>query len=328
MSPELAANILCVLADGKFHTAEEIATVLAVGRSTVLHALSDQAPLRLPVFRVRGRGYRIAHGFDVLRPEAIRKALAGAPYAADVEVVAFLESTNAYLLQKAATGLAHGSSVFTEFQTRGRGRRGRSWEMSWGEGLAFSVLWRFERGAAALSGLSLAVGVALVRGLANFGADDVKLKWPNDLIYAGRKLGGILIELNGDIDGPCSAVIGVGINIHRPGGVAQPVADLRETGFESVDRNALAAALLRALQTTLEEFTRHGFVTLREDWLAHHAYNDRFLSLTAGERVIQGRFAGLADDGALFLETANGTERFMIGDVSLRAERSHDGLVE
>lgn len=293
-----------------------------------MQALGEPSPARLPVFRVRGRGYRIAHGFDVLSPQSIKAALAGSALAPHVEVVAQLESTNAYLMAQAALGSPHGSSVFAEFQTRGRGRRGRSWQMGWGEGLAFSLLWRFEQGAAALSGLSLAVGVALARGLADFGASGVKLKWPNDLLYASRKLGGILIELSGDVDGPCAAVIGIGINIRPPSNIDQRVAGLLETGLSSVDRNGLAATLLLTLESTLNAFTRDGFAALRDEWLARHAYPDGAIEIVAGTNVTHGRFEGLSDDGALLLRTADGVERFVVGDVSLRAERSQYGLVE
>lgn len=325
---DVHGGILRLLADGKFHTAEQLATGLNISRSAVMRALGEQASPRLPVFRVRGRGYRLAHGFDVLSLVAIQQLLGVSPMAAHVEILSYLDSTNAYLMQKAAAGAPQGSSVFAEFQTGGRGRRGRNWQMGWGEGLAFSLLWRFEEGAVALSGLSLAVGVALVRGLVEFGVDQIQLKWPNDLLYAGRKLGGILIEIHGDVNGPCAAVIGVGINVQHPRDIAQPVADLHETGIESLDRNRLAAFLLHALQSTLQTFTADGFVALRDDWLRYHAYNERTLRLTSGTSTIEGMFAGLGDDGALMLKTHKGIERFVVGDVSLRAEPSHGGSVE
>lgn len=327
MPARLEGQILRLLGDGKFHTAAQIATALCVSRSAVLQALGEPS-VRLPVFRVRGRGYRIAHGFDVLRADSIKKGLADSALAPLVEVAAKLESTNAYLMAQAAAGAPHGSSVFAEFQTRGRGRRGRSWQMGWGEGLAFSLLWRFEQGAAALSGLSLAVGVALIRGLENFDASGIALKWPNDLLYADRKLGGILVELSGDVDGPCAAVIGVGINIRAPGNVDQRVACLLETGLEAVDRNLLAANLLLALESTLNTFTRDGFAALRDEWLARHAYPHDAIRIVAGTNVTSGQFEGLCDDGALLLRTADGVQRFVVGDVSLRAERSQNGLVE
>lgn len=328
MSAKLAGQILRCLGDGRFHAAAEIAKVLSVSRSAVLQALGERSPVRLPVFRVRGRGYRIAHGFDVLSAESIKAALAGSALAPHIEVVCELESTNAYLKDQAAAGAPHCSSVFAEFQTRGRGRRGRSWEMGWGAGLAFSLLWRFEQGVAALSGLSLAVGVALARGLENFGTPGIELKWPNDLLYADGKLAGILIELSGDAEGPCAAVIGVGINIHRPDNVDQRTAGLLETGVESVDRNALAATLLLALESTLNAFSRDGFAPLRDEWIARHAYPDGVIEIVAGTHVTHGRFEGLSDEGALLLRTAGGLQRFVIGDVSLRAERSQYGLVE
>lgn len=328
MPAKLEGRILHLLGDGRFHTAAEIAIALSVSRASVLEALAERSPVYLPVFRVRGRGYRIAHGFDVLSAQSIKAALASSALAPHVEVVAELESTNAYLMAQAAAGAPHGTSVFAEFQTCGRGRRGRSWQMGWGDGLAFSLLWRFEQGAVALSGLSLAVGVALVRGLENFGAFGIELKWPNDLLYVNRKLGGILIELSGDVDGPCAAVIGVGVNVRQPSNVDQGVAGLIETGLEPVDRNALAATLVLELESTLNIFTRDGFAALRDEWVARHAYAMNAISIVAGDSVTHGQFEGLSDDGALLLRTANGTQRFVIGEVSLRAERSRKRLAE
>ena len=135
-----------------------------------------------------------------------------------------LESTNSYLMKKASQQVLalapHATCVVAELQTAGKGRRGRSWQAGLGASLTFSLLWRFQSGASALSGLSLAVGVALIRALHSLGIHQARLKWPNDVLVAnGRgpeKLAGILIELQGDMDGPSAAVIGVGVNLNLP----------------------------------------------------------------------------------------------------------------
>ena len=316
----LKAAILTQLSEGSFRSAAELAEALSVSRSAIVEALEDT--VSLPVFRVRGHGYRIAFPFVPLSADAIRQALTSSFLAEYVRVVAEVESTNTELLTQATRGAAHGTSIFAEYQTGGRGRRGRNWQARWGEGLLFSLLWRSERGAAALAGLSLAVGVALARGLAEFADIKVELKWPNDLLLDGAKLGGVLVELTGEANGACAAVIGVGINLRKPREIA--AADLADQGLRRVDRNRLAALLLQHLERALVEFDRAGFSAFRDAWIARHAYTNDLLTMTTPNQQVQGRFAGLADDGALLLDRAGKIERFAVGEVSLRGEpRSH-----
>lgn len=312
----LKAAILNQLSQGSFKSAAELAAALSVSRSAIVEAI--EATDSLPVFRVRGHGYRIAFPFVPLSADAIRRALIPSLLAEHVSVRDEVESTNTLLLSQAALGAAHGTSIFAEYQTGGRGRRGRSWQARWGEGLLFSLLWRSERGAAALSGLSLAVGVALARGLAEFEDIKVELKWPNDLLLDGAKLGGVLVELSGETDGACAAVIGVGINLRKPREVA--AADLLDVGLRRVDRNHLAALLLRHLEQTLNEFDRAGFGAFRDAWIARHAYNNDIVTMTTPNQQVHGRFAGLAEDGALLLDRGGKIERFAVGEVSLRRE--------
>lgn len=312
----LKAAILNQLSQGSFKSAAELAAALGVSRSAIIDAIETADSL--PVFRVRGHGYRIAFPFVPLSTDAIRRALTPSFLADHISVFDEVESTNTELLTQATRGAPHGASIFAEYQTGGRGRRGRSWQARWGEGLLFSLLWRSERGAAALAGLSLAVGVALARGLAEFDDVKVELKWPNDLLLDGAKLGGILVELSGEADGACAAVIGVGINLRKPREMA--AADLRDAGLSRVDRNRLAAVLLRHLEETLKEFHHGGFRPFRDAWIARHAYNNDILTLITPRQAVRGRFAGLADDGALLLDRGGKIERFAVGEVSLRCE--------
>lgn len=312
----LKAAILTQLSQGSFKSAAELAAALDVSRSAIVHAI--EAADSLPVFRVRGHGYRIAFPFVPLSVAAIRAALRPSFLAEHVSVLEEVESTNTELLTRAARGAPHGASIFAEYQTGGRGRRGRNWHARWGEGLLFSLLWRSDRGAASLAGLSLAVGVALARGLAEFDRVKVELKWPNDLLLDGAKLGGVLVELSGEPDGACAAVIGVGINLRKPRDLA--AADLLDAGLRRVDRNRLAAVLLRHLEETLNAFDHAGFSTFRDAWIARHAYNDDILTLVTPSQAVRGRFAGLADDGALLLDRGGKIERFAVGEVSLRRE--------
>jgi len=210
-----------------------------------------------------------------------------------------------------------------EWQTSGRGRRGRVWHSAPGAALTFSMLWRFQQGAAVLAGLSLAVGVAMMRALAALGVEGAGLKWPNDVLWRGRKLAGILIEMQGDTLGPSAAVIGIGLNCRLPdvlvNRIEQPVADLATACGAAPERNHVLALLLTELERVLDAFARDGFAPLREEWQRHHVHQRRPVRLKLPDGgAVSGIADGVADDGALLLVTAKGPRRFHSGDISLR----------
>lgn len=237
----------------------------------------------------------------------------------DIDVLPSCDSTNAVLLARAEAGAPSGTVVIAEEQTAGRGRRGRSWFSSPGDSLTFSLLWRFAPGTAP-AGLSLAVGVAVARALQKVGAGDTALKWPNDILKQGRKLGGILVEL---VPGaPHAAVIGIGINLQLPPGMPDDVraASAAIGAIDAAgDSNALYAALLGELLATLESFGSAGFAALRTEWLARHAFQDVPVSIASdfGAPVV-GICRGVDVDGALLLDVDGRIERILSGEVSLR----------
>ncbi|AUH53300.1 biotin--[acetyl-CoA-carboxylase] ligase [Chromobacterium sp. ATCC 53434] len=317
---EHAFAVLHHLSDGRFHSGEDIARALGCSRTLVWQAVhAIEAEFGLQVFSVRGQGYRLARPFGWLDVVAIRAGLS--PAAAEAFTLAVAErtdSTNSQLMARAGNGGLHGLVLACEQQTAGRGRLGRRWQARLGSGLTFSLLWRFERGVAELAGLSLTVGAALARALRGLGAP-VELKWPNDVLLDRRKLAGILIELSGDALGPATVVIGIGLNVTDPGDVDQPVATLEQAGV-APDRNRVMAALLNELEPALAAFDRDGFAPLRDEWwqLAAHRGSPVRLSFSHGEPV-DGIACGVADNGALQVETATGMRTFHVGEVSLRA---------
>jgi BirA family biotin operon repressor/biotin-[acetyl-CoA-carboxylase] ligase len=231
----------------------------------------------------------------------------------DVDVLAECDSTNARLLVRAGTGAPSGSVIAAERQTVGRGRLGRQWFSAPGDSLTFSLLWRFPAGAA-LGGLSLAVGVAVAEALAAMGVDQVALKWPNDILLEGRKLGGILIELAAP-----AVVIGVGLNLRLPAGLPAELRTVAAALNRPTDRNELLARLLLALRATLGTFAVGGFQTLRPRWMALNAHADASVQvLSEFAPPLVGRCLGVADDGALLVKTVAGVQRVISGDVSLR----------
>lgn len=320
----LTFPILRLLSDGRFHSGEDIATHFGVTRATVWNALQDAEALGVQVFSVRGKGYRLPEPISFLDQERILSLLGLHASTYTLEIHEHIDSTNSHLMRSAAQGAAHATCVVAELQTAGRGRRGRVWQAGLGHSLAFSVLWRFDCGAGALSGLSLAVGIAMIRALHELGAVDAQLKWPNDVLSDQQKLAGILIELQGDMDGPSAAVIGIGLNLRLPEAmrrtIDQPATDLHQLLDEPVERDIVLAALLRHLADVLQAFERGGFEQLRDEWTAHHAYhNDTVRMLMPDGRVIEGTAEGIATDGALLVRTVDGTQRFTAGEIGMRA---------
>lgn len=326
----MAFKILRALADGAFHSGEDIARALGVTRSAVWYGIREITGAGFTIEKVRGRGYRLDRAVSLLDAALARQRLGAAAEVIKLEICDTVDSTNTQLMLRATRGARSGLVLAAEAQTAGRGRRGRVWQSGIGSTLTFSLLWRFAQGARELAGLSLAVGLALARVLRKVGAHDAQLKWPNDVVLPGGKLAGILIEMQGDVLGPSVAVIGIGINIRSDprvlAAVDQPVADLEAAAGASIDRNILLALLLAELAAVLELFAAGGFAPLRGEWQALHAHQNQQVSLTLPDgRAVTGRARGVADDGVLLLETEHGITRHHSGEVSLRAAPAEAG---
>lgn len=317
-------DLLRLLSDASFHCAAALAQALRVSPAAARSALRELEGHGVELARVRGRGYRLAEPYDWLDAAAVQALLGAQGRQFRLELLDACASTNTLLLERARGGEPSGSVIACELQTAGRGRRGNSWQSGLGGSLTFSLLWRFAQDAAGLSGLSLAAGVALARALASVGAAEVQLKWPNDLLHAGRKLGGILIEVQADGPGATAAVIGIGLNLRMNAALReamnQAVTDIASISEPLPPRNRLLAAALTELAQVLEQFAGEGFAPLREEWIARHAHQGKAVTLSSGDGdTVTGRAAGVAEDGALLLDTARGVQRFVSGELSLRA---------
>ncbi len=319
-------RVLRELSAARFRSGEEIAQRLSLSRATVHNVLAEARALGLELHSVTGRGYRLVEPVVWLDEEVLQAALG--PRGFGIRVADQVDSTNARLLQQAREGLAHKQALVAEWQQAGRGRRGRSWQAVPGGALLFSVLWRFDRPIAALSGLSLVVGLALVRALRGMGLAEAEMKWPNDILWRGRKLAGLLIELEGDMLSPGSAVIGLGLNIRLPdamkGSIDQPVADLFEALGE-IDRNRILTAILVALDSTLVEFELGGFSDLKAEWQRAHAYQGQAVRVLRGSteapgEVLHGVVHGVDNQGALLLDTPQGRMTLHSGEVTVRRD--------
>lgn len=270
-------------------------------------------------------GCRYNHGMT-LSPERIASFCRPAARQVAVNVVEETGSTNADLYA-ALDSLTGPSLLLARTQTAGRGRAGRSWLSEPGKSLTFSLAWKFHLPMQSLLGLPLAVGVALAEALAMFEVP-VKLKWPNDVLYEGRKLAGILIESAsaGSVPHDASwAVIGIGLNM-APGDalvaqVGRPVA--RIPWLAELDQDMLLATLLNGLAEAMVQFEQEGLQAFVPRWNALHAYTGQRVFVLDGATVRhEGVAAGIDASGRLVMDTAQGRVAVMAGDVSLRPQEA------
>jgi BirA family biotin operon repressor/biotin-[acetyl-CoA-carboxylase] ligase len=320
----LTFHVLKLLCEEEFRSGQALAHRLNVSRASVWGALNEAQSAGMRIHRVHGRGYRLAERLDWLDADKISRTVADLGLV--IEICECCESTNATLIAMAEAGAQSGRVVAAELQTLGRGRLGRAWQSGLANALTFSLLWRFEKGIAGLGGLSLAVGVAVARVFRREGVQ-VELKWPNDLFWHARKLGGVLIEVRGDALGPCAAVIGVGLNVRlspsERSRIDQPAADLVDVGAPALTRSEWLGKFLVELATTLGVFAERGFEHLCAEWSQYSAHQDKAvcLSLPDGTKVA-GIARGVDEQGRLLIDRDGLIRAYLSADVSLRA--AHD----
>lgn len=326
----LTFSLLRLLVDGEFHSGEALAQRLSISRTSVSNALRDIESLGLAIYKIRGRGYCLSNPPQWLNVASVNQALGEQSQHFKIEILDSAISSNTVLLQSAAQGAPSGSVLAVEWQSGGRGRMGRTWHTGLGNALTFSVLWRFEQGLSALSGLSLVAGVALLRALHILGVVSAQLKWPNDVLGKRGKLAGILVEAQGDMLGPSAVVIGMGLNLSLSDNllaqINQPATSLKEMvatqsgiempKIEMPERNILLATILRELRGVLLEFSKHGFAPFQAEWERHHALHHQPVRLSLPDGAcISGIACGITDHGALILETSSGRQIFNSGEI-------------
>ncbi len=314
--------LLKLLADGAFHSGPVLGERLGVSRAAVNKAIQALVEGGADIHRVSGRGYRLGEPFVPLSEVPICALLENRKLQADIEIADEVDSTNQQLLR--SPEMSSGRVCLAEAQSAGRGRRGRGWVATPCHNILLSMSWRFEAGPAGLAGLSLAAGVAVLRALEEFGVHDAGLKWPNDILRAGRKLAGLLIDLRGEASGPSLVVLGLGLNVHlaphESALIDQPWISLREDLPAPVDRNRLAGLLILHLHEMFRTFERAGFEAFRAEWERHHLYAGKAVCLHAGQADVFGTVEGIDVNGGLRVRVAGGALRtFHSGDVSLRS---------
>ena len=274
----------------------------------------------MPIQAVKGQGYQIPGGLDLLSDTKIQNALplAVKNYWKPIIVLANVPSTNDYLL-KDRTGIAR--VCCAEQQTAGRGRQGRTWFSPFGYNVYLSVKWHFAGSLHELPGLSLCIGIAVAKALQHYGVINPKVKWPNDLWVNNAKLGGILIDVHGDTAGPCDVVIGIGIN-GRMSHLQEVPIEKRWTDIDSLTgqrlaRNQLIAEILKSLYSALNEFQTVGLSACVEAWGTWDALAGHTIEVKLPHEQFEGTVQGINAQGQLILETSQGERHLRSGEVSL-----------
>lgn len=326
------------LADGEYHSGEALGELLGVSRTAVWKHLQKLEDVGIALESVRGKGYRLKGGMELLDKTAVESLIDASVLnmMSGFDVMASVDSTNRVAMARAQQPGAKGYVCVAEHQTAGRGRRGRQWISPYGQSLYLSAVAEFDGGAAALEGLSLAVGVVVAEALQECGVDSLSLKWPNDVLRAGRKLAGVLLEMTGDPAGQCSVVVGIGVNVAlspaSTGQIDQPWSDLSDCA-RSVSRNQLVANLLNRLIPMLANYQRETFGGFRRRWLELHHHQGAEVAMVTPQARVEGVVEGITDSGALLLRvpSADGADgagelrEFNGGEVTLRGSGTRGG---
>ncbi len=313
----LRLAIVKKLADGQFHSGEVLGRELGVTRAAISRQIKSLRQWGLDVFSVTGRGYLLTQPIDLLRIDKLNQALP------DVHIVLLpvIDSTNQYLLDHIGS-YPSGSVCLAEYQENGRGRRGRKWHSPFGANLYLSIYWQLDSGITAAMGVSLVVGVAIAETLTELGVPELKLKWPNDVYWKGRKLGGILIEMSGQTGESANLVIGLGLNISMSehAEIDQDWVSLSMIEPLLTNKNALTISLISAIHKALSLYEIEGMSSFLEKWKRFDHFYQKPVKLIAGNKTINGISKGIDQQGALILDIDGDISSFVAGEISLRAD--------
>ncbi|MGM3173493.1 bifunctional biotin--[acetyl-CoA-carboxylase] ligase/biotin operon repressor BirA [Dickeya lacustris] len=309
-------KIISILSDGEFYSGEYLGEIIGMSRAAINKHIQTIKEWGVDVFTVTGKGYALAGPMQLLDAEIIRSQV----ISGHIAVLPVIDSTNQYLLDR-LDSLASGDACIAEYQQSGRGRRGRQWFSPFGSNLYLSLYWRLEQGPAAAVGVSLVIGIIMAEVLRNLGAQDVRVKWPNDLYLNDKKLAGILVELNGRTGDAAHLVIGAGINLKMSSSgtavINQEWINLQEAGID-VDRNVLAVKLITELRHALTVYEQRGLSPFIPRWIELDNFYNRPVRLIVGSRDIKGIDKGIDSQGALLLEQDGEISSYIGGEISLR----------
>lgn len=330
MAKAVREHLIKALANGEFVSGQEVGQQLGISRTAISTHVKALVKMGLDIFSVTGKGYKLAQPLDLLNKRQILLFISQELKSIDkqltpeIEVHSLIDSTNDYLMRRLPNQLTQGQVCLAEYQSAGRGRRGRQWVSPFGSQIYLSMYWHLEQGLSAAMGLSLLSALAVSDAIFTVSGVQVELKWPNDIYIGGVKLAGILIDLEGQALEPSHSVIGIGLNLDMPKQAAEKIdqrwTDLQSHSETKIDRNALSAQLITSLYSRLQQHKREGLIAMLDEWHAHDVYLNKRVKLLTGERETSGICRGINNQGALLLEVDGQVKPIYGGEVSLRGD--------
>ena len=317
--------ILDFLGDGEFHSGEDLANRYSVSRTAIWKQIKNlNALLPMEIKSISGKGYQIEYPISVLNKNKIISSLATdyQTQLGQIDVLLTCKSTNQYLLEMIDQSSVQNRLVVAEMQTEGRGRRGRQWVSPFASNVYMSLLWGLDISIAEMAGLSLVVAIGIAKAMQNMGIKNVKLKWPNDIYVNNKKLSGVLLELRGESNSLCHAVIGMGVNVNMPetfcDRIDQAWTDMQTVLNSDVNRNEVVANILNELIPRLKEFNSEGFKNFMAEWKEYDLLEGKQINLINHLDKTEGIARGVDKYGALLLEKEGKLESIFSGEVSVR----------
>lgn len=309
-------NFLSQLSDGNVNSIKNLTALLKCEENQLNEYIYQLNELGIQVER-KGKHIQLIPELPLLSSDKINKDIA--PYRAIVKPV--IHSTNQFLIEQIES-LEKGQVCLAEYQFAGRGRRGRDWLSPFAGQIILSAYWTFPS-KFSLNGLSLIIGIAIADTLKDFGAKEIGLKWPNDVLLQGRKLAGVLVEIVNRNNGLLNLIIGIGVNVSLPKkqiDIGQPWAELKET-LPQFDRDDIIIELIKRLYDYLELFEAKGMAFFYERWKEWDYFFNKPVSVISEKEVRHGIERGIDMEGYLQVETLEGVIKFNGGEVSLRQRK-------
>jgi BirA family biotin operon repressor/biotin-[acetyl-CoA-carboxylase] ligase len=298
---------------------DALAHELGLSRAGIWKHIQSMRKQGIEIESHTGRGYQLKS--DVLRPAMLRRQLGDTLIGSECMVFDEIDSTNRETMRQAEAGVDEGLVIIANRQTSGRGRLGRSWYTAENDSLALSILLRPDISPEKVPQLSLLTAVALHKALSQF-VPGAGIKWPNDIMYNGAKIAGILTEMRGEPGQVHAVVVGIGVNIRRPAKgwpeeITQRVSDLSTASGKDLSRLDATLAIIRAMEIGYHEYSVNGFAPVREAWWRAHAASGHRVRAHGSDGYVEGIAEALDDDGALLLRIGGQLQRFIAGDIEL-----------
>ncbi|MBI2785194.1 MAG: biotin--[acetyl-CoA-carboxylase] ligase [Legionella longbeachae] len=316
--------LMQLLGDGSCHSGSELGAILGVTRSAIWKQINQLIESGIPIKRIPHQGYQLPSKLILLNQQSITDHLLTENLVNSFNLHLFnsIDSTNRYLKD---LPISHAVDICcAEIQTQGRGRFGRHWHSPFGENIYCSSRWNFNYDLTKLSGLSLVTSLAVLATLNDLQiASDVKIKWPNDILWNDKKLCGSLIEIMAESNSNVQVIIGIGLNVNTdtlnhplP---TKPWCSLYELTQHYHDRNFIIAKLIANLERYLIKFIQNDLNSFMEEWDKSDYLAGKNIKVTQSLNTISGIARGINQNGQLILQDESGLEHYLSsGDTSLQ----------